>query len=239
MPDAKDAQIADLTKRSTSLAKSLITLAALSPAHVAHCATLDAAGIETFVAKSHVEREADIAKALENDPVEVELDGVQYRKSAGPAAIALAKRAKATEVELAKARETTETTRLEKRAKETVGHLGGTLPLATRLMKAIEREFTDAKEQEQVIGMLKFASKLGAESGVAKGILANDNPGGAEFGTGGGDPAEQFDAEVKKYGEANGIKDSGEALERFLNTKEGRIAKRRYDDTRGYAGSPR
>lgn len=234
--DAKDTEIADLKKRSTMLTKMLAAVVAMPESHRQHCSMLGPEGAESFALKSPAEREVDVQKALENDPVEIEVDGIQYRKSAGPAMISMAKRQKEMQTELAKARELTETTRLEKRARETVGNLGGTLPLSTRLMKAIEREFTDAKEQEAVVGMLKFASKLGAESGLAKGVDPGENPGGGDFGGEGGDPLEQFNAEVKKFAEAKGIKDEGEALEKFLGTKEGRLAKRKYDDTRGYGG---
>lgn len=49
------------------------------------------------------------------------------------------------------------------------------------------------------------------------------------------DPLGIFNAEVQKYAAANGLKDEGDALVRFLATPDGIAAKRAYDKTRGYS----
>lgn len=146
--------------------------ASLTDGQRAHLKALDKADAKAFLAKSSADRNLEIAKALEANPIEFTCaDGTEIRKSHGPLMLKLAKQAdealKAAQVEKA-AREETE---LRKRAADTIGALAGTDEVHMALLKAAEG-IADEKVRTDAIATLKAANMAMATKSVAAG--AND-----------------------------------------------------------------
>lgn len=83
----------EMTKRLAK-AESIIGLSAIQKAHYD---TLEADDQDTFLALDSDDRDAAISKANETDPVIHVIDGIEIRKSADPALVAMAKRMKTLE----------------------------------------------------------------------------------------------------------------------------------------------
>jgi hypothetical protein len=108
---------------------------------------------------------AALAKAGGDDPVVyTTLDGVDIRKSADPALLAMAKGRDNDRRELAKVRANEEDTRLEKRAGDELGNVGGELVGKKALLKAVD-SIADAATKDAALAVLKAANT------VAKGIF--------------------------------------------------------------------
>lgn len=156
--DPKDQQIADLTKRAERAER----IAKMSGAQKAHFDTLATEDAEAFLAKSSAERDAEIAKAVADDPVEVEFNGRQYRKSMGAEVIELAKAAKAQAEQIEKAE-------IEKATTETCGQLAGSDELRQVLI-GLARKHAKAAE------LLAMIKSWASETRVGK-TAAGANPG--------------------------------------------------------------
>jgi hypothetical protein len=209
----------------------------LTEGQFAHYQKLSGKDAETFLAKSHADREVDLQKAREADPVvHKTLDGTEIRKSAGELAVKFAKQADeqatrlaAQETEVAKAKAERETEVLKARAKEHIGHLAGTDEAKIDALRALET-ITDKARRDAAFEVLKSGDAFAKQAGVAKGVGGQGDPTP-------GDPEAEWNAEVKKFAEAKGIKDEYLAVEKFLGTKEGLVAKRKYDSSRAYGKS--
>jgi hypothetical protein len=206
----------------------------LTEAQFAHYSKLSGTEAEAFITKSHTDREVELQKARDADPVAYKTaDGTEIRKSAGELAVKFAKQADeqatrlaAQETEVAKAKAERETEILKARVKAEIPHLAKSDDVKVAVLKALAT-IPDEKVRGEAVEMLKGADALLAEKGVAKGAGGQGDPTP-------GDPESEWNAEVKKFAEAKGIKDEYLATEKFLGTKEGLVAKRKYDASRGY-----
>ena len=177
MADAKDDQIAALTKTVARLEQ----LATLTDAQRAHHGTLRGPDAETFLAKSTSERNAilvEIEKA--NEVVHTSaIDGTVYRKSDDPRLVAMAKRADATAVELAKAQAASETQAIEKRAAADLSHFAKTLPVHVAIVRALDAIADEAvrKEAHESVKAANAAMvALAKAHGASPGAPPTDSP---------------------------------------------------------------
>lgn len=155
MTDAEKKQLEELTKR----AERAELLAKLSDAEKAHLDKLPEGTRDAFLAKSADDRKADldkVAKAAQDaDPVVYTTsDGIELRKSAGTAMIAIAKsndalRKRNSELDAELMQE-----RLEKRAEAELGHMPGTATERAAMLKAIEG-IKDDSQREAALKALK------------------------------------------------------------------------------------
>jgi hypothetical protein len=138
---------ADKTMKSLQREVAVLKMA---PAIRKHFDGLAEDAQDAFIAKSDAERQAEVDAVDGNDPVVHKcLDGTEIRKSAGPAMLAMAKRADNLSKEIGALRETSAGDAIEKRARTEFGNVA----LA---------EATD---------MLKAASEVGEDSVAGKAIL--------------------------------------------------------------------
>lgn len=136
---ATDAKIADLQKR----AERAEAVVALDASRREHFDSLSKAEQTEFLDLSVIEQNkqvVDFAKrAEEADPVEYTMeDGTELRKSAGAVTIKLAKQADATAKENAELRKASDHAKFEKRAKEELEHLPGSVETHVAILKAVE-----------------------------------------------------------------------------------------------------
>jgi len=143
-------QVKLLTSRAERAEKAL-TLPALQQAIFTSLA--DDAAKDAFLALAPEDREKEVTKAAEADPI-VHTDdlGVAFRKSDGEKAVALAKQAQELRTQLATSQEVVRKADLRKRAL-TLGHLPGSVEEHEQLIEAVEK--SSAKE-----GLLALLGKL-------------------------------------------------------------------------------
>lgn len=185
----------------------------LTDAQKAHLATLGKGDAKAFLAKSAADRNLEIAKALESNPVEFTCaDGTEIRKSHGPLMLKLAKQAdealKAAQVEKA-AREETE---LRKRATDTIGALAGKDEVHMALLKSVEG-IADEKVRTDAIATLKAANMAMATKSVAPGANDGSEPSHKA-------PQGELDALVAKHMAEHKV-DKTAATAAVLNTPDG------------------
>lgn len=224
MPTEQDKQIEALKKSNERLER----IAKMTGAQKSHFDTLTGEAQEEFLAKSSKERDLELVEIEKsNEVVYTCEDGTPIRKRDGELAVRQAKRADEA-LKIAKAeRDARELTELKKRAGDLMGNLAGTDDAHVDLLRAIEA-MPEAK-REGMTATIKAANDLMKTRATAPGTGGHGNP-----NAGNANPEAVFDAEVKKYAEANGIKDQGEALEKFLGTEPGRVAKRAYNVAKGF-----
>lgn len=134
------------------LAKALteIAILKLAPEARTHYDGLDAAGQTAFLAKSADEQKADIAKSTGDDPVVYTTKGgIEVRKSAGAAMIALAKSNDDLSARVEKAESNGDAATFAKRAGTEFPHVA----------------------EGTVVAMLKSAQTLGVETDAGKDVL--------------------------------------------------------------------
>ncbi|MCY4318375.1 MAG: hypothetical protein OXE76_04125 [Alphaproteobacteria bacterium] len=195
-------------------AERLEKVLAMSPAHRAHFDTLADADADAWLEKSATDRDAAL-DALEKarneaDPVVyTTTGGIEIRKSAGEAAVALAKvsdeQAKKVDdlqKENAKLAEQREMAVFEKRAADELPHLPGTLQSRAALLKAAE-SIEDAEQRKQAVEALKAQNEGMSLAFKSFGTAGFDAMGVAKSGAtdpasvDGKTPAEKLDALVK------------------------------------------
>jgi hypothetical protein len=205
MPTEQDKQIADLTKRAERSER----LAKLTDAHKAHLGRLSSEDGETFLAKSHAERDAVVAEIEKANEVVYtsKTDGTTYRKSDDARLVAQAKRLDAQSEELAIAKAGRETEVLKARAKAEIGHLAGDDETKVALLKAVGAD-------EKIVAMLKAADAAVGELSLAKGYSPE---GGADAAN---EPLAKFTAELAEYAKSKN-KTVEAATAEFALTKRG------------------
>lgn len=208
-----DNQIADLTKRLERADR----IVKMTGAHKTYFDTLGADDAEAFLAKSASERDAVIKAAADADPIEVEFDGQQYRKSAGAHVVALAKAAKAE-------RERNEAHEIEKQATAHLGCLKGTADVHAFIVKALL-----ATKNPDMIA--KAFETLDGANAVMKGrTVAPGLDGSGDVNA----PANAYEALTKgltAFCKANNIdKVWTVGLDKFKATPEGAALKRAHDE---------
>lgn len=187
------------THSSTPTKVEPMKLVILTEAQKAYYDKLSSADAETFIAKSHSDREVDLQKAAAADPEVYKTDsGVVIRKSHGDVALMLAKQADEAMRQVAKANELANTeksarelTELKKRAKETIGNLAGSDEAHCAILKAAE-SIADEKLREEAITALKAANGLMVAKAKAPGV-------GGELEAVAKSAVEQLDTLTEKY----------------------------------------
>ncbi len=155
-------QVSDLTKRSERAER----IAKMTGAQKAHFDTLGSDAADEFLAKSASDRDLVIKAALDADPVEVEFDGVNYRKSMGAGVIALAKKAKEQAEALEKAD-------VRKAAAETIGALTGGDEIHDFIVRAVRK--SGSKEQvEAALTAMRGWNDIAKTKATAPGIGGTD-----------------------------------------------------------------
>jgi hypothetical protein len=146
----KEDQMTDTTQKNGHTVEQLqaqlaraTKVAELTDAEKAHLGTLEGAPADEFLGKSAEERRAIVAKAAksaeDSDPVAyTTVDGVELRKSAGAAVIALAKSNDALRKDNDELRKRQQDAEFEKRASMELKHLPGTVQERAAMLKAID-----------------------------------------------------------------------------------------------------
>lgn len=198
-----EAKIAELEAANTELKAT----AELTDGEKAHIASLSTSEAKRFRSLEKSARLAEVAKALEADAVVVEFNGQQYRKSAGPAVIELAKAAKAQADEIAKQAAELKKARIRKAASEILKNAPGDNETHDFIVEQLENN-------EKAIATLKglvAASTIG-KSAPGFGGSQDEQPDG---------PAAELAALAKRYAEANKC-DERTARLAVLKTEDGR-----------------
>lgn len=180
----------------TALVKAFRAVVALTPSQRAYYDALPEVEQTAFVAKSSVERDTEVAKALESDPVVATVDGRAIRKSQDPTGVlaALAKRDEENRSRLAASEASAAQLVLEKRADAEIGKLPGDVRVRGAIVKAID-------------GIADEATRKAAHAAVQAGsaaIAAGMN----ELGHNGGDapaPLAKLDTLAKERAKTQGI----------------------------------
>lgn len=155
MPDTATKEAEDLVKANETIAgleaklEVANKISAMNDGQEAHYQSLDTDGQTAFLAKSEVDREADVAKANEADKVIYKsADGEEFRQSDDPRLVAMAKRGDEDRKNLIKSNALRENDRLEKTADTELQHLPGDLKTRVALIKAVEGiEDTDMRDE--------------------------------------------------------------------------------------------
>ncbi len=198
-----DAKIAELETANTELKAA----AELTDGEKAHMASLSATEAKRFRSLEKSARAAEVAKANEADAVVVEFNGQQYRKSAGPAVIELAKAAKAQAEQLTKQADDIKKARIRKMASEILKNAPG------------DNETHDFIV-EQIEGNEKALATL-------KGLVATSSIGKSANGFDGGKPKDdaspqaELDTMTIEYAKQNKV-DRPTARVEVMKTAEGR-----------------
>ena len=213
-----EAEIIALEKRAERAEK----LATLTTGQRAHFDALADTDRDSFLAKSHKDRNADIQAAIDADEVIYKTtSGQEIRKSDGPRAAEFAKRADENEKamkeglgEIAKAREAAQTATLAKRAGAEIGFLKGTEADKVALLRAIDG-IADEETKKRVTEMVKGASEITKSYTTFTGVHVG--PDGAAVQT----ALQKFDAGVKEFSKGKTGKTPEQLTVDFLRTPEG------------------
>jgi hypothetical protein len=205
--------------------KTANALAALTDVEKAHYNSLEGDEAKaTFLGKSADDRKADVDKAAEAkaaaaakaagaDPVVyTTMDGVELRKSAGEALIAMAKSNDAIRKENQELREGRESDALNKRAEVELAHLPGTVEERAALLKAAEG-IKDEGQRKAALNALKAQNEAMSYAFKSSGTSITPAP---------GSPADDLDNLAKKHREANPDLTPEQAYSAVLKTAEGR-----------------
>ena len=170
-----------------------------------------------FLAKSSDERksEMDVAKQAveDDDPVVLTTsDGIEIRKSAGEALVAMAKSNEAIAKENKELRACREQEVLEKRATDDLAHMPGTVQVRAAMLKAVDG-IGDKDQREAAMSSLKSQNDSMAAAFTERGTsIVPVEPGSF---------AEEFDNAVSDYAKEHKV-GVPEATAAFVETPKGR-----------------
>ncbi len=192
------------------------SVGSLNDAEKTHFKGLEGADADTFLAKSADERTTELAalsKAAGDDPVEyITMDGIELKKSAGAAFIAMAKSNDTLRKRVDKSEAELENASLEKRATKELAHIPGDLKVRVSMLKAIEG-IEDDSQREAAMNILK---------------AQNENMGKAftTMGHGGGNLTpnsvdDEMDNLAKAYNKENPELSEEQAYSKALKTPKG------------------
>ena len=218
------------TKQAGPVSKenTQMQIVVLTEAQKAHHDKLSPSDQATFLAKSATERDAEVAKAIEADPVVFKgtRTGVEVRKSHGELARKLAEQnetnaeALAKQAEsIAKRDEIIEKAEIAKQAVDLFGGLAGDDETHQLFVRALRKSGADAVALDKAYTAAKAWKALAKAAGTPNGTTeeAADSPQSA------------FDAGVTKFAKDHGMKNVLDAYEPFLKTDEGKALKRALD----------
>ena len=171
---------------------------------------------DAFLFKSEAERKAEIeavAKAADDaDPVVyTTVDGVELRKSAGEAFVALAKSNDAIRKENEALRAEREHEALEKRVETELAHLPGDVAARVAMLKAVEA-IPDEAQREAALNALKAQNEAMAKAFETHGHGGQPQP---------GSPDDGLDKLAKAHAEKHGVTPEV-AYAEVLKTDEGK-----------------
>lgn len=181
----------------TALVKAFRAVVALTPSQRAHYDALPEVEQTAFVAKSSVERDTEVAKALEADPVVATVDGRAIRKSQDPTGVlaALAKRDEENRTRLAASEASAAQLVLEKRADAEIGKLPGDVRVRSAIVKAIDSIADEATRKAA------HAAVQAGSAAIASGMNELGHNGGGDAPA----PLAKLDTLAKERAKAQGI----------------------------------
>lgn len=218
-PSAEDrAKAAEV--KVTELEKKLArqeSISKLSDAERAFSKSMAEPELDAFLAKAPAVRAGELAKAAEADPVAYTgLDGTEYRKSANPQLLALAKRADQFEKAQALAEAKVRDQEYAKRAETTLSHLPGAVDSGTDprvdLLKAVD-SITDEGRRARAVELLKAA-----DAAMAPAFRSIGKAGGKLLV---GSAEDKLDAMAKQHAKDHKV-DFAKAYRAVLDTDEGK-----------------
>lgn len=208
MSNEKNVEIEKKLERLERIAK-------MSGAHKTHFDALTADDQDSFLSLSAAARDSAIAAAIANDPVEVEFDGQQFRKSAGPVMINLAKTMKAQADVIAKQAAAIKKAAIRKEAAETIPNLPGADSVHDMIIAAIDAFDATPEEKAAMKEALKGANAIAATKSKAPGF------GGTDPTLNSTDADDQLEELAKKHAAEHKVP-FAKALSEVLKTEEGR-----------------
>lgn len=216
MPNDKTPAAPTVETLQKQLARAT-TIGELNDVQKAHFTGLKGEAQDAFLAKSADERQAEVDAIAKNadaaDPVEYTTSaGIEIRKSAGVAMIAMAKSVDATAAENAALRKNAEDTELRKRATDDFKHLPGDVDTRMALLKSVDG-IEDKTRRDLALTALKAQ-----DAALGKAFETN--------GHGGAAPAEnsadaQLEELAKAYQKDNAGTSFAKSYDAVLNTEAG------------------
>jgi hypothetical protein len=194
--------------------KTAVKLGGLSDTEKSHHAKLGEEGQETFLGKSHTERNVDIEEALKADPIiYTTTDGVEFRKSDDNRMVDMAKQNDALTKRLDSEVESGAVAKLAKRAETELGNVTGSVEARSAIIKSVD-SITDETLRGEAQTTLKAMNAAAAGKFVKKGL------GGPSSVTAEGDAESQLDTLAKTYAKDNTMS-FAKAYSAVLATPEG------------------
>jgi len=219
----KEINMPDTNKKVEELQAQLAranSVASLNDAEKAHFETLKGADADTFLAKSVDERKTEVtainkaqAKAdIDANPVEyTTMDGIELRKSAGPAFISMAKSNDALRKRVDEGDKKLEKAALEKRAEAELPYLPGNLDTRAAMLKAIDG-IEDESQRKAAMNALKAQNESMSKAFSNVGHGNTPAPGSAD---------EELDALAKVYHKDHPELTEEQAYSDVLDTTKG------------------
>ncbi|UFK26762.1 hypothetical protein [Roseobacter phage RDJL6] len=190
-------------------------VAKMNDAQKAHFETLDEAAQDKFLAKSADDRQAEVDAVAKNaadaDPVVYTTSaGLELRKSAGDALIAMAKSNDAIAKENAELKKNAADAEIRKRAETDLAHLPGDVDTRVALLKSVDA-IEDETQREAAMNALKAQNDAMAKAfkTAGHGGTAPDNS-----------ATEQLDALAKAHAEKENVS-FAKAYDAVLDTAKG------------------
>lgn len=205
----------DLEKRNVFLEKFIL----LSDAEREHYGKLVGQDKEVFLNKSGLERQVEISELAKADEViyTSPVDGEVFRKSCNPRELKVKKQADEATIELRLQKQRAADLELAQKGAQIFTHIAkgakGNIP--GRLMKAINAEFTDPTDFEEVVEALKGLNAAMIEASKPKGVTPKTDVSDVA------DPQAQLDQLVKRHAEEKGLP-FHKAYDLVLATDKGR-----------------
>lgn len=227
-PKPSETSAMDPTVALANIQKRLGAILLLTAEKFAHFRTLPEAGQDKFLEMSDSMQSVEVQKALDADPVEVDLgDGLVVRKSAGPTQIAIAKIAKNAKEAQVAAEEIAAAQVYKARVKEDLSNLPLSDAEGVSLLVAVDTIKNDG-HKTKILAALKAKNvdfgKGGGTLGVSGGTVRKGAT-GAEGETAGA----RYKTAVRKYADTNKLTLSA-AYAEFENTPEGAALKAEHDE---------
>lgn len=220
VPGADDgAKEPEMTKTVEDLQKQLDranAMAELTDAQKTHMKSLDQAGQDAFLAKTAAERQAEVEAVAKNaadaDPVVYKtMDGLELRKSAGEALIAMAKSNDALRKQNDELAKKAADADLRKRAETDLANLPGDVEVRMALLKSVDG-IADETQRTAALNALK------AQSAALKPAFETKGHSGAPAV---GSEDEQLDTMAKKYQADHPGTSYAKAMDAVLATEAG------------------
>lgn len=210
-------KLAKATKELAALKltlKTAVKLGGLTDTEKSHHAKLGEDGQESFLGKSHTERNVDIEEALKADPViYTTTDGVEFRKSDDKRMVDMAKQNDQLSKRLDSEMEAGSVAKLAKRAEEELGNVTGSVEARSAIIKSV-----DSIEDETLRGEAQTALK--AMNTAAAGKFVAKGKGGPSSASPSGDAESQLDTLAKAHAKDNSMS-FAKSYQAVLATPEG------------------